>query len=117
MTHAEKLSHSNAILSAFEPAITLEFDRGYWFCWTYRNMPVRKKWAARKGSPYYPVWYSQRPCGGTGCQAMGALVQWLRGGNLNRPWWAYVTGPEVGFDPHTLAMVDAAIEAESVGAA
>lgn len=95
MTHAEKVEHAQKILASFAPHVSLAFERGrYWFSWVQLGKPFRRMWQTRGGSDY-PVWYKDRPFGGTGCVALSALVKWLRGGSLYLPFWEYVTGPSV----------------------
>jgi hypothetical protein len=106
-----RLEHAQRILAAFAPHVRLWQDRGYWFGWEVNGVRTCRRWQTRGGSDY-PVWYSSRPFGGTGCVACSALVKWLRGESLHLPFWEYVCRPEVGFPPETLERVKAAIAEE-----
>jgi hypothetical protein len=102
-----RLEHAQRILAAFAPHVRLWQNRGYWFGWHVGGKVVQRRWQARDGSDY-PVWYSVRPFGGTGCVACSNLVRYLRTGELDLSFWHYVVRPEVGFPPETLERVKAA---------
>jgi hypothetical protein len=97
------------VVAAISPHVTVRYDRGFRFAWERSGVRVERRWVSQSGSPDYPVWYRERPSGGTWCRAVYQLIRWCRGQTVESlRCWRYWCGPTVKLNPTALDLVTAA---------
>lgn len=98
-TRASRLETANKALGTFAPAVRLyDGARELRMCWDARVQPPKRDFAARlRSDGSWPLYgYRQRPCGGTGMQAIAQLIRYVR--DLSRlpiDTWEYWGGHSV----------------------
>jgi hypothetical protein len=91
-----RVSNANMALSFFAPdTVILSEKRPITISWTVGRNVIFRRWQARSGQDFYPVWSHRWPHGGTACIALSQLVRWIQGRPvLPLSSWRHWAGPK-----------------------
>lgn len=109
---AYRIGMANVILDTFLPGVVLFMDGELRMSWDNRKQPPRYDFPARlRTQGDLPEFgYRQRPCGGTGMQALAQLIRYVRDlPRLPMVTWEYWAGDRVKLcERRTIILLNAA---------
>jgi hypothetical protein len=104
VTKADRLATANIVLNSFAAGSCIELQGSHlvvaWTAFDQKRTKMRRRWIARHGQSFYPVWSRRWPHGGTATTALSQLIRWLQGRPvLPISSWRYWSGDKCRLVP------------------